>query len=133
MEIFESIWNTLVFFFWAFVFIAALIALILVLTDLIRDKSLNGWAKAVWILFLVFIPLLTSMIYIIARGRSMPDRINDDARRRRDAVDDYIREVATISPADEIAKAKALLDAGTVTTEEFEALKARVVTGSVTV
>lgn len=129
LNILESLWDVLVLFFFAFVLLGSLIAVVMVLSDLFRDRSLNGWAKAAWIVFLVFVPLLTSLVYLIARGGSMPDRINDQAREARDATDAYIRDVAGSSPADEVAKAKALLDAGTITPDEFAALKARVISG----
>lgn len=130
MDILGSLWNIIVLFFWAFIFIAALIAFIMVIGDLFRDKNLNGWAKAVWILFLVFIPLLTSLVYMVVRGGGIPGRINDAARQDRDAAEEYIREVAGSSPADEISKAKTLLDAGTITAEEFSALKATALLGT---
>lgn len=125
MPIIESLWDLLVLFFWAFVFIASLFALVMVIADLFRDRKLNGWAKAAWILFLVLVPLLTSLIYLIARGGSVTERINEEARIRRDEADAYIREVAAVSPADEITKAKALLEAGTISNEEFAVLKSR--------
>jgi hypothetical protein len=125
MSLWESLWDVLVLMFWAFVFISALFAVIMVLTDLFRDRALNGWAKAAWIAFLVFVPLLTSLIYLIARGGSMTDRINDEARANRDATEAYIRQVAATSPVDEVAKAKALLDAGAITADEYADLKAR--------
>ncbi len=130
MNILESLWDVLVLFFFVFVLLASVIAVVMVLSDLFRDRALNGWAKAAWIVFLVFVPLLTSLVYLIARGGSMPDRINDQARQARDATDAYIREVAGTSPADEVAKAKALLDAGTIDAEEFAALKARAIAGA---
>lgn len=129
LNILESLWDVLVLFFFAFVLLGSLIAVVMVLSDLFRDRALNGWAKAAWIVFLVFVPLLTSLVYLIARGGSMPDRINEQAREARDATDAYIRDVAGSSPADEVAKAKALLDAGTITPDEFAALKARVISG----
>lgn len=129
LNILESLWDVLVLFFFAFVLLGSLIAVVMVLSDLFRDRALNGWAKAVWIVFLVLVPLLTSLVYLIARGGSMPDRINDQAREARDATDAYIRDVAGSSPADEVAKAKALLDAGTITQDEFAAMKARAISG----
>lgn len=129
LNILESLWDVLVLFFFAFVLLGSLIAVVMVLSDLFRDRALNGWAKAVWIVFLVLVPLLTSLVYLIARGGSMPDRINDQAREARDATDAYIRDVAGFSPADEVAKAKALLDAGTITQDEFAAMKARAISG----
>ncbi|WP_442922321.1 SHOCT domain-containing protein [Microbacterium sp. Root1433D1] len=129
LNILESLWDVLVLFFFAFVLLGSLIAVVMVLSDLFRDRALNGWAKAAWIVFLVFVPLLTSLVYLIARGGSMPDRINEQAREARDATDAYIRDVAGSSPADEVAKAKALLDAGTITPDEFAAMKARAISG----
>jgi hypothetical protein len=129
LNILESLWDVLVLFFFAFVLLGSLIAVVMVLSDLFRDRALNGWAKAAWIVFLVFVPLLTSLVYLIARGGSMPDRINDQAREARDATDAYIRDVAGSSPADEVAKAKALLDAGTITPDEFAAMKACTISG----
>lgn len=131
LNILESLWDVLVLFFFAFVMLASVIALVMVLSDIFRDRSLNGWAKAAWIVFLVFVPLLTSLVYLIARGGSMPDRINEQAREAREATDAYIRDVAGTSPVDEVAKAKALLDAGTITAAEFGVLKARAISGSV--
>lgn len=130
MEILGSLWNILILFFTAFIFVASLIAFFLVLIDLFRDKTLNGWAKAAWILFLVFIPLLTALVYMVARGEGLSDRFYDEMQRRRAASDQYIREVAATSPADEIIKAQALLEAGTITAEEFAALKAHALAGS---
>ncbi len=132
LNILASLWDLLVLFFWAFVFISALIAVVMVISDLFRDKAMKGWAKAVWLLFLVLVPLLTALIYFIARGGSMPDRINDQARDAREATDAYIREVAGTGPADEISKAKALLDSGAISAEEFAALKARAINGTPT-
>ncbi|RZT68389.1 SHOCT domain-containing protein [Leucobacter luti] len=130
MSLFESIWDVLVLLFWAFVFISALIAVVMVIVDLFRDRKLNGWAKAAWILFLVLVPLLTSLVYLIARGQGMAERVDEDAKESKDATDAYIREVAGASPADEIAKAKALLDSGAITAEEFAALKGRVLSAA---
>ncbi|MBS1907007.1 MAG: SHOCT domain-containing protein [Actinobacteria bacterium] len=126
MSFWDSLWNILVVFFWAFVFISALFAMIAVVTDLIRDKKLNGWWKALWLIFLVFVPLLTSLIYLIARGGGMADRSVREAEAAQRSTDDYIRSVASVSTADEIAKAKALLDAGTIDQAEFARLKERI-------
>lgn len=126
MDFISSIWDIIVLFFWAFIFIASLFAVILVLTDLFRDKKLNGWAKAAWLLFLVFVPLLTSLVYMIARSDGMSERIDQEAPGRIEASESYIREVAGDSPVEEIAKAKELLDAGAITEGEFSTLKSRV-------
>ncbi len=129
MDLLGSLWDVLVVFFWAFVFISSLFAFIMVVSDLIRDRALNGWWKALWILFLVFLPLITTLIYLIARGDGMAERAGKEAKAAEEATEKYIREVAGGGAADEIAKAKGLLDAGAITPEEFSALKARVIAG----
>jgi ABC-type multidrug transport system fused ATPase/permease subunit len=116
-------------FFWlvfsAFAFVAYLFALFAVVADLFRDHALNGWWKALWIVFLIFVPFLTVLVYLIARGSGMAQRSSREARQEQRAADDYIRQVAGSSPSDEIAKAKALLDDGTITAQEFEGIKAK--------
>jgi uncharacterized membrane protein len=128
MVIWNSFWGIVWFFFWTFAFIAYLFALFATIADLFRDHKLNGWFKAIWIIFLVFVPFITVLVYMIARGRGMAER-SDRAERRADvAAQQYIRDAAgTQSAADEIAKAKALLDAGTITPAEYQTLKSRVV------
>ena len=100
LNILESLWDVLVLFFFAFVLLGSLIAVVMVLSDLFRDRALNGWAKAAWIVFLVFVPLLTSLVYLIARGGSMPDRINEQARARFELTGDCVNRGPT-DPADE--------------------------------
>ncbi len=108
---------------WIFWFTAYIYVVIVVITDLFRDEKLSGWLKALWIIALVFVPFLTALIYVIARGSGMAER----ARSRyvsAPEVDDY-KPSASASPADDIAKAKALLDAGSISQGEFEALKSK--------
>ncbi|GAA2142291.1 SHOCT domain-containing protein [Arthrobacter humicola] len=121
----EQFWNVIWLFFWGFAFVSYLFALFAVISDIFRDRDLNGWLKAVWILFLVFVPFLTVLVYLIARGRSMAERQAKSARQAEAETTEYIRSVATASPTQEIAKAKELLDAGTLTQGEFDALKAK--------
>lgn len=122
-----NFWDFLWLFFWTYIFISFIIILFQMFADLFRDRSLNGWAKALWIIFLVFVPFLTALIYLIARGAGMAQRSQREAREVQAATDTYIQQVAgsSSSPADEIAKAKALLDAGTISQAEFDHLKAR--------
>jgi hypothetical protein len=120
-----NFWGIVGFFFWSFVFVSYLFALFAVIGDLFRDRRLSGWWKAVWIIFLIFVPFATVLVYLIARGRGMAARSSRTAAAAQSATDDYIRSVANTSPADEIAQAKALLDDGTITPAEFESLKAR--------
>ncbi|MEY9853944.1 signal transduction histidine kinase [Leifsonia sp. EB41] len=123
MDFWNNFWNIIWLFFWSFAFIAYLFALFAIISDLFRDHKLNGWWKALWIIFLIFVPFLTALVYLIARGPGMAERSQKEARQVQQSTDAYIREVATSSPSDEIAKAKALLDAGTITPEEFAHLK----------
>lgn len=120
-----SFWDLIWWFLAVFVFFAYLFALFAIIGDLFRDPKLNGWGKAVWILFLIFVPFLTALIYLIARGGGMAERSAAAARQMQEAQDAYIKDVAGSSPSEEIAKAKALLDAGTITAEEYEAIKAK--------
>ena len=121
----SNFWDIVWFFFWTFAFIAYLMALFSIVSDLFRDHKLNGWFKAIWIIFLIFVPFLTALVYLIARGKGMAERSRRSAEQAEDAAKAYIRTTAGTSPAEEISKAKSLLDAGTITQAEFDALKAR--------
>lgn len=120
-----SFWDLIWWFLWAFIFISYLFALFAIISDLFRDKTLSGGWKAVWIFFLIFFPIITALVYLVVRGKGMSERHLADSRRAQDSADSYIRQVAGSSPSDEIAKAKQLLDTGTITTAEYESLKAR--------
>jgi ABC-type multidrug transport system fused ATPase/permease subunit len=123
----ENVWNVIWLLFWSFAFVAYLFALFAIIADLFRDDKLNGWLKALWIIFLIFVPFLTALVYVIARGQGMAERSARDAAQTQRAADSYIRSVAgSTSPTDEIAKAKKLLDDGTITAEEYAAIKAKV-------
>jgi hypothetical protein len=100
--------------------------LITVLVDLFRDHELSGWAKAVWVFFLVFLPVITVLIYLIARGGGMRDRAIAEQRQMKAASDEYIRSVAGSSPVDELHKLDELRARGSISQEEFERLKASV-------
>jgi hypothetical protein len=127
MNFWESFWDIIWWFLWVFVFVAYLMALFAIIGDLFRDHKLNGWWKAVWVIFLIFVPFLTALIYLIARGQGMAERSQKEARQYQAATDAYIRQTAGtgVSPSDEIAKAKALLDAGTISQQEYDQLKAK--------
>ena len=128
MSFWENFWDIFWWFFIVYALFAFLYALFIVIADLFRDHELSGWWKAIWIIFLAFVPFLTLLVYMIARGKGMAERSMQRARRDQEAADSYIREVATASPTEEIAKAKALLDAGTISPDEFQRIKARVTT-----
>jgi hypothetical protein len=123
----NDFWDVLLWSFWFFIWIAALMVWFRCLFDLFADKSLSGWGKAGWVLLLVFVPWFGALIYLIARGRSMTQRQLDAATQMRAEQDKYIQQVAgtSQSSADQIASAKALLDSGTITQAEFDTLKAK--------
>jgi hypothetical protein len=118
----DFLWHFLIIFAW----IAYLLVLFQILGDLFwRDHKTSGWAKAIWVVFLIVFPWLTALVYLIARGPGMAERSRAAAASAKEQADSYIREAAGRSPAQEIADAKALLEAGTITQAEFEALKAK--------
>jgi type VI protein secretion system component VasK len=119
-------WGFVWFFLWTFVFIAYLMVLFSIIGDLFTDHTLNGWWKAVWIIFLIFAPFITALVYLIARGRGMAERKQAQLQTAQKETDNYIRTVASsTSPAEQITHAKALLDSGAVTQAEFDTLKAK--------
>ena len=124
-----DLWSWIAWFFWVFVFFAYLMVLFSIIGDLFRDSELNGWLKAIWIIFLIFVPFLTALVYLIARGNGMTKRGLAQAAEQRKLQDEYIRQTAgTAAPAsgvDDIAKAKSLLDTGAITQAEFDAIKAK--------
>jgi hypothetical protein len=126
MNLWENFWQLFWWFFIVYAIFAFLYALWIVIADLFRDHQLNGWWKAIWLIFLAFVPFLTLLVYMIARGKGMAERSMERARQNQEAADAYIRQVATASPTEEISKAKALLDAGTISTDEFDRIKTRV-------
>ena len=121
----SNFWDTVVLMASTFFFIAYLIVLFQVVVDLFRDSEMGGGSKVIWLIGLIFLPVLTALIYILARGRGMADRQRAAMRSAKADTDAYIREVAAKSPADQIADAKKLLDAGTITGDEFARLKAK--------
>lgn len=121
MDFWDIIWFIIV----SFAFIAYLIMLWMIIGDLFRNREQSGWVKAIWIIFLFIFPLLTALVYLIVHGDGMAKRNAREAAEFKTAQDNYIREVAGKSPAEHIADAKALLDAGTISEEEFQALKTK--------
>lgn len=118
----DWIWITL----WWFVFIAYLMILFQILSDIFRDQEMGGWAKAAWVIGLLFLPFLVALIYLVSRGDGMARRRANDLRQAQSETDAYIRNVAGgASPAEQISQAKALLDAGAIDANEFAALKSK--------
>ena len=110
---------------WAFVFGCYLVVLFQVVVDLFRDQDLSGWWKAIWIIFLIIVPFLSVLIYVIARGRGMAER-HLEAQGRSQHPEAYVPPPIMSMPkppADQIASAQALLDQGAITQAEFDQLK----------
>jgi hypothetical protein len=96
-----------------------------IITDLFRDHELSGWWKAVWIILLVFIPVLTALVYLIARGNGMRDRTIKAQAEAKKHFDDYVRDQAQTTPADELHKLNDLREKGALSDAEFEQAKAK--------
>ncbi|HKI66806.1 MAG TPA: SHOCT domain-containing protein [Solirubrobacterales bacterium] len=109
-----------------FFFVIWIWILITILTDLFRDHELSGWWKAVWVIFLVLIPFLTALVYLIARGNGMRDRTIKAQAEAKQHFDSYVREQAhSGSTADELDKLHALQAKGAISSEEYEKAKAK--------
>jgi hypothetical protein len=122
----DSFWDFFWFIISFFLLMAYLMVLFQIITDLFRDRDTNGWVKAVWIFFLIFLPILTSLVYLIARGRQMTERNISAVQSAQRDQEAYIRQVSSsATPADQIAQAKGLLDSGAISAEEYDALKAK--------
>jgi hypothetical protein len=121
----SNFWDMVWLMLSIFVFVSYLIIMFQVVVDLFRDTELGGGSKVLWIIGLIFLPLLTAILYIIARGKGMAVRQRASLQRTKSETDEYIRGVAGKSPAAQIADAKALLDAGTISQDEFTKLKAK--------
>jgi len=121
----DSFWDFLWLTIAVFFFMAYLMVLFNVIADLFSDHETSGWVKAVWVFFLIFVPALTALIYLIVRGSGMAERQRAKMTALRDQSDTYIREVAGASPAEQIASAKSLLDSGAITAQEYDQLKAK--------
>ncbi len=112
---------------WIFVFVAWIMVLFTIIGDLFRDHEMSGWVKALWVFFLVFLPFLTGLIYLIARGGGMRERSLAAQKEAQAQMDAYIRETAGGgSDVDELARLAKLHDDGKLTDEEFASMKAKV-------
>ena len=111
---------------WVFVFVAWIMVLFTIIGDLFRDHEMSGWVKAIWVLFLVFLPFLTGLVYLIARGSGMRDRTIAAQKEAQSEMDAYIRQTAGGgSDVDELARLAELHDKGKLTDEEFASMKAK--------
>jgi general stress protein CsbA len=119
------LWSMIIFFAW----VAWIWILIMILTDVFRRHDIGGWTKALWTIFLVVIPFLGVLVYLIAQHDGMTERQQKQQQAAQSQFDDYVRNAAGTGggAASEIEKAKALLDSGAITQSEFETLKAKAV------
>lgn len=121
----SNFWDFIWLILSTFVFVAYLLILFQIVADLFRDSELGGGSKALWLIGLIFVPMLTAIVYVITRGTGMATRQRAAIERSKSEAESYIRQVAGKSPAEQIADAKGLLDAGTINQEEFAKLKAK--------
>jgi hypothetical protein len=125
----SAFWTMLLFFLWIMWFIL----LFRIVADIFRDDTLGGWAKAGWLVFVIFLPFLGVFVYVIARGKNMGRREIAQARAQQKAFDAHIREAAggmgRPSSADELSKLSEIRARGDITDEEFRRAKELVLTG----
>lgn len=120
-----SLGEALLTVFSVFFFVVWIWILITILSDLFRDHEVSGAAKAAWVLFLVFVPFVTALIYLIVRGGGMRERAIKAQAEARQHLDEYVREAAGTSPVDELHKLNELKEKGGITQEEYEKMKAK--------
>lgn len=117
----EALWLA----FEIFLFVIWIWILITILMDVFRDHEMSGWGKAAWVFFLVFIPVLTALVYLVARGGGMRERTIKAQAEAQQHMDAYIRETAGTSSADELHKLNDLKEKGALSQEEYERAKAK--------
>jgi hypothetical protein len=120
----DVLWSMIIFFAW----VAWLFILFRVIADIFRRHDTSGWGKAAWLIFVIVLPFLGVLIYLIANGDEMGKRDLEQARAAQAGMDDYVKSVAgSGGAAAEIDKAKQLLDSGAITQAEFDAIKAKAI------
>ena len=121
MEFGQFLWSLLLIFFMIMYFMI----LFSVVIDLFRNHQMGGFAKALWIIFLIFIPLISLLIYVIVYGKSMAERQQTAVVEAQQDQAAYIKQVAGTSPAEQIAQAQQLLNSGAISQAEFDKLKTK--------
>ena len=122
-----SIWDVFVSMFWFMLLFAWILLLFHIIGDIFRDRELSGGGKALWCLFIIIVPWLGALVYLIARGNSMAERSVQAAQENDAHMRAYVRDAAgTPSAADELAKLAQMRDSGTITPEDYEKAKAKV-------
>jgi len=125
-------WDVVGSIFWFMILFAWIGLIFRIFGDLFGDHELSGWGKALWALFLIVVPWLGALVYLIARGRSMNERALARARRNQEAFGQYVRETAAASApsiTDELQQLADLRDRGTISDEEFQHAKAKLLGG----
>ena len=118
----DILWTMIIFFTW----VVWIWLMIVILTDVFRRRDISGWGKGAWTVFLIVLPFLGALVYLIGNHDGMAERNLEQAKASRAEFDDYVKTVATNGgAAAEIEKAKGLLDSGVINQPEFEALKAK--------
>jgi Short C-terminal domain/Phospholipase_D-nuclease N-terminal len=117
-------WSIFEFFLW----VIWIWILIMIFIDIFRSHDLSGGAKALWFLFVLFIPLIGVLVYLIARGSSMHERAAQQAQQQDEAFRSYVQQTAGegSNPADQLAKLADLRDRGVITAQEFDSQKAKI-------
>ena len=118
----DVLWTMLIFFLWVMWFWL----LIVIIGDVFRRRDIGGGKKTIWLIFILFVPFIGVLAYVLANSDGMAERNMERARSQRAQMDDYVRETAgSGGAAAEIDKAKQLLDSGAITQAEFDAIKAK--------
>jgi len=110
---------------WFFCFFAFIWLFVLIVMDIFRSHDMGGWAKAGWLIFIIILPLLGILIYLIARGGKMAEHRMAEARQQDEAFKSYVKDVSGGSTADELSKLASLRDSGVITDAEFQAQKTK--------
>jgi len=128
MHVLAADWGTGQVFWsmlWFFMFFIWIWLLIIVFSDIFRSHDLGGVAKALWIIFIILVPYLGVFVYLIARGHKMQEHAVEAAQKQDAAMRTYVQSVATVSPADELAKLADLKAKGVIDDAEYERLKTK--------
>ena len=119
------LWTMIIFFTW----VVWIWMMVVILTDVFRRRDISGWGRPLWVIFLIILPFIGVLVYLITQHNGMAERGAEQARAQRAQTDEYVRSVAgSGGPAAEIEKAKQLLDSGAISQPEFEAIKAKALT-----
>lgn len=128
-----SLWDVIVSIFWFMLLVAWFWLMVVILTDIFRDSGLSGGAKAAWCLFIILLPWVGVLTYLIARGRSMNDRAAEHAAKQEESFRKYVQQTAAGSQsgvADELRKLSEMRADGTISPEDYDRAKSKVLGGT---